>query len=94
MWSRDVFEALVGLAERAQGLVEHTPVGFCGVTEFRPEETPGGAFRDEETVVVIGVFAVCLLRHLQRHPLADPAVHDPLMFSLEDTGAALQEQQS
>jgi hypothetical protein len=88
----DVFERVICLAQRTEGLVEDAAIGFGGVVEFVLEISPAGALWDEEAVVVVGVLAIYLLCLVERHPLLDFAPDDLLILGVEDIRAALQEE--
>ena len=67
--------------------------GLGGVAQLALEVGPAGAFRDEETIVEVGVFPVLGFRRLLDHPLLDLAADDVLALGVEDVGAAFQEEQ-
>lgn len=80
----DVFERFVVLAERAEGFVEDGAEGLGGVAQLALEVGPAGAFRDEETIVEVGVFSVLGFRRLLRHALLDLAANDVFVLAGKD----------
>ena len=89
-----MFKGLIGVAQRAKSSIQDAAIDKSGIIQFVLEILPAGAFRDEEAVVVIGVFAVVRLGIIQSHALLDLASDDFFALGLEDIRAAFQEKHS
>ena len=87
-----MFKRLVGFAQRAQRRVQNASIGHGGVVELVLEILPSGAFRDEESVIVIRVFAVVRLRVMQGQALFHLTREELFAFGVECIRTALQEE--
>ena len=91
---QDMFKGFIGVAQRAKSSIQDAAIDDSGIVNSVLQIFPPRAFRDEEAVVVIGIFAVVRLGIIQFHALFDLASDDFFALGLEDIRTAFQEEHS